>query len=306
MVSGLVLVVAGVSLALLSLSRSWRSFLAGRLAAQTGVRVGRDQTEALETRMGHLGRGQGLGIAVAGVVLLLWGAVADGGASGDPYLVIALMLVLGAAGLALAEILRPHEASGGTRAARARAPGVADYIPLGARALTWAITCFGLLVLIGTLLLTRSRWFDASTIMTSPVPLLVVSVPVLALLSVLAVRRVLDTPQPARDEDELFWQDIIRGRLIAALIAPVALVSLFAVLVSGTLLDAAASAAVAGTDQVGPAWSLWLLIAGYLVPVVVVVIAATILVAERGHEAQHIRIRLWGGRPGGAPSAEGI
>lgn len=51
-----------------------------------------------------------------------------------------------------------------------------------------------------------------------------IAIPVLVGLSWLAVRRVLHTAQPARDESELYWQDPVRAQTVSSLAAPTPLV----------------------------------------------------------------------------------
>ena len=78
-------------------------------------------------------------------------------------------------------------------------------------------------------------------------------------------------PTRAADESELYWQDALRAHTLTGLLTPLALVALLAISVCGVTLDDAASQGAADAGQVGPAWSLALLIAGYVVPLVIVV-----------------------------------
>ena len=205
----------------------------------------------------------------------------------------------GAAGLTLADILWPGTPTEGPRTARATAPTIRDYLPPQLLLTGRIFVGLGLLALLVTLLLTRSEWFDAGTIWRSPVPLLAAAIPVLLLLSQLAIRRVLDAPQPARDETELYWQDAVRAQTLSSLAVATPFVGLFALVVCGSVLDDAASTAAVSVGQVGPAWSLWLLVAGYLLPFVLVLSTVFVTAAQRGNwsEMHHFRERLWDGQP---------
>lgn len=158
---------------------------------------------------------------------------------------------------------------------------------------------------MGTILLSRSEWFDAATIMASPVPVLTAAIPVLAVLFGLAIRRVLDAPQPARDSAELYWQDAVRAQTLSSLVAPTPLVSLFALVMLGSVLDDAASAAAVAAGSVGPGWTAVLLVGGYLLPVVVVLLLLAVLTNLWGTSGmRHFRDRLWGGRPPGVAAGQ--
>ena len=298
-VDAVVLALVGILAVLLPFSTAYRSRLTRRLADQAGAQVPAAQVPALEARVTRRARAMGTGVVVGGVLLfvtaLLWPEGSEAPSGG--YVLISLMFVFGAAGLALVEILRPGEVADGPRWARTTTPTMADYVPAHARVLSWTFTGVGLAVLLLTLALTQTRWFDAETVVRSPVPFLVAAVPVLAGLSELAARRVLDAAQPARDEVELYWQDAVRASTLLSLTTPSALVGLLGLVVSGAVLDDAASAAAAASGQIGPGWSLWLLIAGYALPFVLVIVAVIVVTRWDHAEPVHFRHRLWDERP---------
>lgn len=243
--------------------------------------------------------GIGAGILVAGVVVLLVDLVWDAPDSlPGAGLYLSLLLVCGAAGLAVVEIWRPGTVDDGPRTARVTAPELGDYLPRAVRAGAAAYTGLGLVAVAATLLLTRSPWFDTATILWSPVPVLAVAIPGLILLTRLAVLRVLDVAQPARDEHELYWQDAVRAQTLSSLVAPTPLVGVLALVVCGTVLDDAASAAAVAQGAVGPGWSLAILLSGYALPFVLVVLGLLVTIGPWSTTtAQHVRDRLWGGRP---------
>lgn len=296
LVDAVVLTLVGTVAVLLPMSRSYRSHLTHRLAQQAGAQVPADQVPALEARVTRRARGMGAGIVVAGLAVLVV-ALGWPDARGSGYLLVSLMVTFGAAGLAAVEILRPGGVTAGPRWARSTAPTLSDYVPPLVRVLGRVLTGVGMVVLLLALALGRTRWFDADTVWRSPVPVLVVALPVLVLLSELAVRRVLDAPQPARDEAELYWQDAVRANTLSSLTVPPALVGLLALVVSGAVLDDAASAVAVATGQVGPTWTTWLLVTGYVLPFLVLVGALAATTLWGGTEMQRFRDRLWGGRP---------
>lgn len=303
----LILIALGVLALLLPLSSAYRSSLTGQLVGWSSAHVPPAQRETIERRLTRRAQGAGAGILVAGLLALVLRQVWDGAdkASGG-FFMLSVLFVMGAVGLVVADIWWPGDVPEGARTARMTSPELADYLPSTARLLGRVLVVLGLLALVGTLLLGRTRWFDAATILGSPVPWLAVAVPVLAGLTWLATRRLLDVPQPARDEQELYWQDLVRARTLGSLHTLAPLVSMFGVIVCGSVLDDAASAAAIGSGELGPGWSLWVLIAGYLLPVLVVVGAAAVILNGRS-EADQVRSRLWSGRPraGAYPSPAG-
>ncbi|NLG22729.1 MAG: hypothetical protein GX555_15020 [Actinomycetales bacterium] len=295
----IVILAVGVLAALLPLSGTYRSYLRRTLAAKAEATVPAEQEAALERRVTLGARAMGVGILVAGLLTLGLSQVwehADEVAGG--FFQLSVMFVAGAAGLAVAAIWWPGTTAEGPRTARATSPTVEDYLPPLVLVLGRIFVALGLLALAATLLLTRSEWFDAGTIWRSPVPLLAAALPVLVVLSWLAVRRILDAPQPARDETELYWQDAIRAQTLSSLVVVTPCVGLFALVVCGSVLDDAASTAATAAGQVGPAWSLAVLIAGYLLPFALVVAALVVAAgSSRRSEMRHFRERLWGGQP---------
>lgn len=300
---GLVLLALGAVALLLPLSSAYRTTTTVQFLHWAGAQVPAEQKAALERRLSRRSQGMGMGILAAGVLALVLSQVwerADEAAGGLFFL--ALLFVMGAAGLVLADILWPGDVADGARTARAKTPTLKDYVTPVSLRLSRLIVTIGLVALAGTLLLGLTRWFDAPTILRSPVPLLAVAVPVLALLTWLATRRLLDAPQPARDEQELYWQDAIRAKTLGSLYAVAPLASLFGLAVCSSVLDEAASATALASGQVGPEWSLWVLIGGYLLTAVLALGAVALLFTDRG-EADHFRARLWPTGPRtGAPS----
>lgn len=300
LVDSVVLIAVGALAALLPSYGPYRALLRRSLARKANAQVPAEQEEALEARLARRSRGTGVGILAAGLVALVLSQTwprADEASGG--FFVLSVLFVAGAAGAALADVLWPGTVPEGTRTARATSPTVGDYLPRQARSVGRVFVGAGLVALVGTLLLTATQWFDAGTVLRSPVPLLAVGVPVLLLLSRLATRRLLDAPQPARDEAELYWQDAVRAQTLSSLALAAPLVSLLSLIVCGSVLDDAASAAATAAGQAGPGWSLALLVAGYVLPFVLVIGAALASAGSRT-EMQHFRDRLWGGRAGAA------
>lgn len=295
----IVLVGLGAAALLLPLSSGFRCWQVDDLARRVGGQVRPGLSSALEAKLTRRTRAVGAAILLGGVLLLLLAQLGPGEPPLDDggWLVISLLLVLGAAGTVVAELWRPGLPAEGLRAARTDTPAFGDYVPRPALLLTGGLVAVGLLGLLGTLLLGGSRWFSAQVLWRSPVPVLAVALVVLTLLSWWAVRRVLDAPQPAVDQTELYWQDALRAHTLTRLLTPLALVALLGIGVCGVSLDAAASQAAVEAGQVGPAWSLALLVAGYVVPLAVVVtLLATSPWWVRPGAEDRFRSRLWQGR----------
>lgn len=294
MVDVLVLVAAGLLITLLPLSRRYTSFLARRTARLAGGQLPPEQVPALRTRAARRASGTGLGMLTAGVIWFvvsqLWPERYE--QPSGVYVVLSLLCVSSAAGLAVVEILRPGDVSDRPRFARTTSPALADYVAPQTRLVSRLFVGLSVVVLAGSLVLAQSQWFDAPTLWRSPVPFLLAAVPVLALLSALAIKRVLDAPQPARDQRELYWQDAIRAETLSTLTVPPAVVGLLALVVVGVTLDDAASATATATGEIGPDWTGWLLFGGYLLPVVTV-IAAAVAIASAGGEMRQFNRRLW-------------
>lgn len=302
MIDALIICGFGLLVFLLPLAGRYSTFLGRRVARLAGAFVPVEQQPALRARASRRSRAMGAGIFAAGVFWLLLGLLWPEWReqSSGVSVVLSLLVVCSAAALALVEILRPGDIPDGARFARTTAPVLSDYVAPESRVLNGALVGIGLAVLAGTFLLTQSPWFDAATIWRSPVLFLLAAVPLLLLLSHLATRRVLEVPQPARDQRELYWQDALRADTLSTLAVQPALVSLLALVVSGTTLDAAASEAATASGQLGPAWTSSLLIAGYVLPLALVG-GAFAVAAARGDRYQ-FRRRLW---PDGAPMSTG-
>ena len=298
MLVGVIVICAiGLIATLLPATSAYSAYLVRSTTRSAGVDVPVDQLPALQVRARRRAQGAGFGVLVGGVVLLvvvlLWPEGREQPTGG--YVVFSVLAVCSGAGLALVEILRPGDVAEGPRWARSIAPTLDDYVPPWARVLQRVLVGVGLGALGGTLLLTQSRWFDAPAIWRSPAVFLLAAVPLLVLLSRLASRRVLDAPQPARDAQELYWQDAWRANTLSTLTAIPALVSMAALLVSGAALDEAASTAAVASGQLGPAWTQWLLIGGYVLPMLLLFVAGCVALAASagGVEAVHFRRRLW-------------
>ena len=94
------------------------------------------------------------------------------------------------------------------------------------------------------------------------------------------------------------WQDAVRAQTLSSLSVTAPLVSLLALIVCGGVLDNAASQVALATGQVGPWWSLSLLVAGYSIPFVLAVVALVVAASNASNgEMRQFRNRLWGGRP---------
>lgn len=293
-----VLLAAGVLAALLPSFGSYRARLLRTLARRAGAAVPAEQVAVLEARLSRRHRGMAAGILGGGVLALVlsqtWAGAHE--AAGG-WLILSVAFVAGAAGAALADVLWPGGVPAGTRAARATSPTVDDYLPPLVRVLGRVFVAAGALALASTLVLATTVRFDASTVLNSPVPVLAASVPVLLVLSWLATRRVLDAPQPARDETELYWQDIVRGQTLSSLAVATPLVGLLALVVCGRVLADAAVTAAAAEGSPAPGWSVTLLVAAYVVPLGLVV-GGAVASSRPGAltETEHLRERLWGGR----------
>ncbi|WP_181010068.1 hypothetical protein [Ornithinimicrobium sufpigmenti] len=295
----IVLLVLGVAAMVLPLSSGFRHWQVDDLARRVGGQVHPSLRPTMEAKLTRRTLCAGVAMLLGGVVLLVVALVWPGEPPLDDggWLVISLLVVLGAAGTVVAELWRPGVPGEGPRAARTVAPGFGDYVPRQAFLLSAGLVAAGLVALVATLSVGGSRWFSAEVLWRSPVPVLLVALAVLTLLSWWAVRRVLDAPQPAADESELYWQDALRAHTLTGLLTPLALVALLAISVCGVTLDDAASQVAADAGQVGPAWSLALLIAGYVVPLVIVVtLLATSPWWVRPHAGDRFRSRLWQGR----------
>lgn len=304
---GLVILAVGGLAVLLPLSRTYRSALGRRLTTKAGATVPPGQAAALESRLTRRAIAMGAAILLAGLGILLLRAVWPAGEEQvSGFAILSVLFVFGAAGLVLADLRWPGTTSEGTRTARATSPTVQDYLPPRLLVAGRVFVGVGLLALVVTLALSVSQWFDAAAIWRSPVPLLAGAIPVLLLLSSLATRRILDTPEPARDEAELYWQDAVRAQTLSSLSVTTPFVALFAVVVCGSVLDEAASTAAMAAGQVAPEWTLGLLVLGYLLPVVLVVGTALATVAQRGtwSEMRHFQDRLWDGQPPHAGAEE--
>ena len=290
----------GIIAILLPTNARYRSRLVRRTAARAGAQVSNSVRPTVEDRAARRARAIGVGILLAGLVWLvaaqLWPAGNERPTGG--YVVVSLIAVFGTVGLVIVEIARPGEASDGPRWARPTTPALTDYLPVRAQAFTGLLIGAGMVGLGLTVAVSGSRWFDAQTIVRSPALFLLAAVPVLTLLSLLAARRVLDAPQPARDPAELYWQDALRADTLSSLSLLPALVSMLGLVVCGATLDDAASTAAIASGELGPTWSMWLLIGGYLLPVMLTIGALVVVVGRDGEDAKHFARRLW---PAGTP-----
>lgn len=301
LVDAVVLLVVGAVAFLLPYFGRYRVLLRRTLVRKVGAQVPGDQEPALEARVAFRSRGAGMAIILAGLCALVLSRTWQGAEEmSGGFFVLTLVFIGGTAGAALADVLRPGTVAPGPRTARASTPTLEDYLPPRLRMLGRILVGSGLVATLGALVLAATEPFDAGSVLHSPVPVLAVGIPLVVLLSWLATRRVLNAPQPARDEAELYWQDAIRAETLTSLSVAAPMVSLVALVVCGDVLDHAASVAAIAAGATGPAWSLAVLIAGYLLPVVLVLVGVAGLVASgaRGRTEQHFRDRLWGGHAG--------
>lgn len=296
LVEGLLFIAVGVVGLLLPLSAGYRARLVDRLGDQARLEVPGRYREAFEMRETRRMRAGGVGIILTGLVIIGLSLAGVERGTLDGWVLFSLMVVLGTMCLAAVEIWWPSAPVDGPRAARMTSPGLGDYLPPLVRRGYAVLVAVGFALTAGALLLGLSGWFDQGTLWRSPLPLVLVALPVLTGLTWVAVRRILDAPQPARDETELYWQDVIRSSTLASLLVPTAVVALLGVLAVGLALDYAASVAAAEIG-VGPSWTAALLVAGYVLPIALVAVLL-VLTAGRfgGTEVAHMRDRLWGGQ----------
>lgn len=292
------LVAAGVVALLLPRSTGYRQHLVRRTARQADAPVPATVRPLLEARVARQAYAGGVGIALAGAslqVLALAGVPRE--VLTDPVAVLSAMVIGATLCVAAVEIWWPGTPQAGPRAARVTSPGIRDYLPTVVAVSAWVVAGVGTVAILAALLLGQTRWFDWQVVWHSPMPALAVALPVVGVLCLLAVRRVLDAPQPARDESELYWQDVLRSSTLSSLLIPPALLSLWGMVVVGGTLDAAASSVAEQTGVVGPSWTLAFLVAGYAAPVVVLVLILLFMARVSGTtEIAHMRGRLWDGR----------
>ncbi|MGO0578169.1 hypothetical protein [Ornithinimicrobium panacihumi] len=304
---GLLFIAVGAVGLLLPLSAAYRGRLVRTIAEQAQVRVPAEQAAALEARETRRALAGGVGVVVAGVILVVLSLAGVDLAMFEGWFSFALLLTVASACLAVVEILRPGAPTDGPRFARLSSPVVGDYLSPKVLLGVAGVVALAVVVTAASLLLGRTPWFDAQVLRSSPLPLLAVALPVLAGLGWWAVQRLLDAPQPARDETELYWQDAVRSSTITTLAVPPAVIAVLGLLASGDVLDEAASVATARSGSVGPDWTVALLVMGYAAPFVLLL--ALILLSTRwfgGSSIAHMRDRLWGGRVPGASGAEAL
>src|SRR5699024_4838783 len=119
-IDAVVLIAVGIVAMLLPAFSGYRSSLVRRIARQGHAHVPAEQVPALETRATRRARSVGVGILVAGLVVLvlalLWSEREE--TPSRLSLILSLMLVFGAGALAFAEIFRPGDVTDGPRWAR--------------------------------------------------------------------------------------------------------------------------------------------------------------------------------------------
>ncbi len=291
------LVLLGLGTAVLSWSSKYRRYSVRSIARDVGDTVPDGNQAVLEERVARQTRAMALGVVTAGVVLLLaalfWKPDVD--AVGGPFHLLALPVAFSAIALAIVEIWSPNAVRGSaTRTARTSVPVLKDYLPRFVIVLTWSLGIFSCVTLAGVLLLGQTRWFDEAVILDGPVPVLGGALTILAVLTVFAVRQILNAPQPARDERELYWQDAMRAATLFLLHAALAMVAILALVVVAETLDAAASAVAMTSGQVGPAWTGVVLVSAYvLLPVMILVSVGLLIVTLSPGQRGHFRRRLW-------------
>ena len=296
------MIVLGLSAAVFSWSAKYRRYSVRRLAKDIGDTASDGNQAVLEARVGRQTLAMGLGVVAAGAVLLVaalfWQPDVD--ALGGPFHLLALPLAFSAVALAAVEIWWPSAGRGsGIRTARTSVPVLQDYLPRYVVVLTWSLGFLSWLTLAGVLLLGETKWFDERVILDGPVPVLGLALTILSVLTVFAVRQVLNAPQPARDERELYWQDAMRASTLFTLHSALAMVAILALVVVAETLDAAASAVSLASGQVGPAWTGIVLVLAYiLLPVMVLVSVGIVISAVSDGQRGHFRRRLWTGDGG--------
>lgn len=297
------LILLGLGTALLSWNTRYRTRAVQKLAVDINDAVPVQYAAVLELGVARRTRAVAAGVIVTGIVLLALTLAAGSAAAAldSPWIPLALAFTFIAVALAAVELWWPatlHDSS--ARTARTSVPALKDYLPRYIVVVTWALTGLAWVILIGTLVLGQTRWFDASIVGEGPVPALGLAVTVLALLTLFAVQQVLRAPQPARDDTELYWQDAVRASTLARLHAGLALVSVLVLGVVAETLDAAASAIATASGQVGPDWTGAVLIASYfLAPLVLIAFLAFLLNRNRRSDNTHFRRRLWAGHGDG-------
>lgn len=290
-------IVLGLVTTLLSWSTRYTRFDVRRLARNIGEPAPSVSQAGLEERTARRTRGVGLGIMAAGIavlaLVLLWGA--DAVDADGPWAVVALTFTSGAVGLAAVEIWWPSTVENSSvRTARSSVPVLGDYLAPSVVVMTWSLTIFSGLVLAGALILGQTQWFDEAVILGGPVPIFGGGVTALAILTVLAVRRVLTAPQPASDQKELYWQDALRASTLSSLHTALTVVSILGLMLAADAMDAAASAVSLASGQVGPGWTGAILMVAYaFAPVYLLVSVGLALSGQGRRDARRFRTRLW-------------
>lgn len=301
MVLATVLLIVGLVALVLPSVPAAHSMLVGHVERAVGAPPPPSWRAVLQRKLARRVRGAGAAWLLAGVLLALAAAGAVPGMSNlerDGFLLFTLLVAFGAAGVVVADLARPEAPGDGPRAARASAPGLGDYVARPMQVLAGMAVVVAAVMGGAALLLGGSRWFEEETLWRSPLPVLAVALPVVVVLAGVAVRRILDAPQPARDEAELYWQDAFRAYTLESLVLAVAALGLLGMFATGAVLDGSASTAAEVSGEVGPAWTLALIILGYSLPVVLCLAALlTVPLFWRRSETPTFRTRLWGGRP---------
>lgn len=294
----------GVGATVLPALPAFRAASARTLTRKIGAQVPPGQRSAVEARTARRARGVGVGLVLGGVAVQAWYLV-TGSALPPEYqgwVMVGLAWALGVAGLAVVEIWRPGaRREREPRSARASVPRLTDYVPRYLIAMSWVFAAVAATAVLAAVALGRSRWFDAGTVLAGPVPAMGLVLALLAVLTHLAVGRVLDTPQPARDEAELYWQDGVRAVTLSMLHVPLAQVSTLVLFVVARTVDAAASDAARTVGEVGPQWVLAVLVVAHglgLVMLVAFVLASLVNSWGPDSDRTRFRRRLWAD-PGG-------
>ena len=290
------LLLAGLVAGLLSWNARFRTRAVTRFAASVSDVVPPEHRDVLEDRVARRTRAVAVGIIAAGVVLLVLSVGPLAGAlGGGVWVPLALVVTLIAVALAAAEIWWPVVLEDSTtRTARVSVPVLSDYLPRYVVILTWSLAILGMMILVGMLALGHTRWFDAAVMRGAPAPLLGMAVLLLAILTAIAVRRILHTPQPSRNETELYWQDAVRASTLAWLHGALGLVAVLVFGGAAERLDAAASAVASATGEVGPEWTGMILVGAYVLAPVPLVMVMVFLLTRRGRrDNDHFRRQLW-------------
>ena len=290
-VLGMVLVVGCWVLAPLAATH-----LAGRFARRQQVPDPSRHRPALERRLTARYRATALGMVAAAVLYAIWPLARQGatgsGSFGDvaaSYLPFVLVFGCVGVGQVVAELIAvPRPDHDAPRTARAHVPALQDYVTrvdaLGPRVMT------GLTVALAAVATGVSglRWFDFEARLTVWMAIATLVTVAAWVLGEMAVRRVLDTPQPAAAAEDLYWQDAVRADTLRSIVTAGVFTGTFGYF---TVLAGLEAAAVGSTGQPGADPVPAILIGALLVFLTVAVVGLAMSLPQR-HRLR-FRRRLW-------------